>query len=214
MAIVTSGIAQGFSGKVGKLKFTQNADGTTTVGEIGKARTTPFTPNEIANQQCTRVCNDFMKPIKDYIYVGYELEAKARKQNQNNAMVADLKKNSLIKDYPNTRIDFANALVTKGDLTPPINAAVSVNEFGLTFVWDKESTEDGMHFTDQVMTLAYFPTLAKARFMTAGAQRNMGKDMLVLSGIEQGNIVEIYISLIKANRKRISNSVYLGQLIW
>lgn len=214
MAIVTSGIAQGFSGKVGKLKFTQNADGTTTVGEIGKARTTPFTQNELANQQCTTVCNEFMKPIRDYTYVGYELEGKKRKQNQNNAMMADLKRDSLIKDYPNTRLDLRKILVTKGDMLPPVNAAVSLNEFGLTFVWDKESTEDGMHYSDQIMTLAYFPTLKKARFMTGGAQRNMGRDMLVLSGMEHGNIVEIFISFIKANRKGISNSVYLGQLIW
>lgn len=214
MAIVKSGIALGFSGKVGNLIFSQQANGTTTVSGIGKVRTTPFTANEIANHQCTSVCNQFIKPIKDFISVGYELEAKRKGQNQHNVMVTDLKQNSLIKDYPNTRIDFSKVLVTKGSMLPPENAAVSINEFGLGFTWDTEITVDGMHYSDQVMTLAYFPTLGKARFMTGGAQRNIGKDMLVLSGIEQGNMAEIYISLIKANRKEISNSVYLGQLIW
>lgn len=214
MAIVKGGAAQNYSGKVGDVTYSQQKDGITTVRQTPVPSEAPPTVKQLSTRRDTTICSDFLKPIKEFIDVGYELQSRLGKQNQNNTIVSHIRHQALTGVYPNRRIDFSKVFVTKGQMQPPQNAEVTLTEFGLSFTWNPEARIKGIHYSDQVMMLAYFPELEKANYMTAGAQRHQGKDLLVLNGIPHGNIAEIYISFISNNRKSISDSVYLGQLIW
>lgn len=214
MAIVKEGIAQGFSGKVGNLEFSRQKDGSTRVRQVPVASDKPPTVKQLSVQQDTKNCKNFLNPLKDFVDVGYELAGKIRGISAYNSIVSQVRMFTLTGEYPNRRIDFSKVLVTKGQMQLPEDATVTLTEFGLAFTWNTETEAKGIHYSDQVMMLAYFPELEKAKYMTAGAQRHQGKDLLVLNGIPHGHIAEIYISFISDNRKSISDSVYLGQLIW
>ncbi|HEY0175444.1 MAG TPA: DUF6266 family protein [Pedobacter sp.] len=213
MALVKSGIAKGFSGKVGNIIFSQQKNGTTTVREKPETIEKPATLKQLSSRQDMAVCNAFLKPLKSFILTGYALQAEQEKGNQHNSMVSYLMLNALTGEYPDRRIDFSKVLVTKGKMQQPEDAAVNLNESGFSFSWNPKTTDD-LHYSDQIMMLAYFPELQRAEFRTAGAQRHQGKDLLFLSGIKKGYIAEVYISFITDDRKGISDSVYLGQLTW
>lgn len=134
--------------------------------------------------------------------------------NYYNAAAVNLRKNALSGVYPEISLDYSKLLVTKGKLNTPEDPAVRLDEFGVIFSWNTELRTREDHFSDQVMMLAYFPEINKARYTIAGAERHKGKDMLVLSGIEQGYTAELFISFIANDHRAISNSVYLGQITW
>lgn len=214
MGKVTGGLGIDISGSVGNLTFSKQADGSTTVKEKNGKSDIPLTVNQESVVRDTTITAAFMKPLTDFVKVGYELQAKIQKQNAYNTMVIHVRRDTLIGEYPKRMVDFSKVLVTQGKMEPPEDAVVALNEYGLSFSWNTEINNRGDHYSDQVMMMAYFPELKKTRYMTAGAQRNQGKDILMLSGIKRGYVAEIYISFIADNRKNISNSIYLGQLIW
>ena len=214
MSIVKHGPAMGFSGKVGKYVYSQQKNGTTTVSEVRSPNNKPSSEGQL-NVQCdTKITNITLKPIKSFIAVGYQLWAKKVRQNEYNAMSSHFRKDVLTGEYPERKVKFDEWLVTRGNLPSARDAKVLANEYGFEFHWNPGNEEKNTHFSDQVMLLAYFPELNNAEFTTAGAQRYRGKDQLVLTGIPKGTTAEVYISFITNDRRAISNSVYLGQLIW
>lgn len=214
MGLVKNGAAMGFSGNVGNLTYSQQADGTTTVREKSKPSSKPATDLQLASRQRTKLCAEFLKPISGFIGIGFRLEGKLKGMNANNAAASYLRNNSITGDYPDLGINYSKILVTKGEMEPPKNVGLSRSEFGFSFTWDTYAEDKGLYYTDQIMLLAYFPELAKAVYVTAGAQRRRGAEILTLSGINHGHTAEVYASFIEDNHKSISNSVYVGQLNW
>ena len=214
MGLVISGIAKGFSGNVGNLTFSQQEDGTTTVRSRPGKSSKPPTVLQLSTRQDVSVCSQFLKSVKDFLEIGFRLEAKFKGGNQYNAAASFTRKQAITGEYPDRRIDYSKVLFTKGEMPAVQNAKVSLDERGFSFTWDPEAHLDGTHFSDQVMLMAYFPELNKAVYMTAGAQRFRGNDLLMLSGMKRGYVAEVYISFIQDNHKNISNSTHLGQLNW
>jgi len=214
MGIVNSGDAKHFRGKVGDKVYYTLADGRTAVRSLAMAGTKPFTVNQLTVQQKVAVCADAHRALEGFIRFGYQLLAKDTKSNYYNTFVKHLHNRILTGTYPDVRIDFKQLLVTQGSLPAAENVTVQLHESGLVFNWKPESAGREAHYSDKVMLLAYFPLLDKACYTISGAQRQLGKDMLLLTGIEHGHVAEIYLSFIENNHRNISNSIYLGQLNW
>lgn len=214
MGKVTGGVAMGFSGKVGDVIFSQHEGNETRVRSVPAPSTVPPTAKQLGNRQEIAVNSAFIRTVKDFVAIGFALEGKREKINGCNAATRYNRKNSFTGGYPERRIDFSKVLMTKGQMPAPAGAAVSRNEFGFIFTWDTADDERGVHYTDQVMLMAYFPELGKAEYLTSGSQRSRGTEILALGRIATGHIAEVYLSFIEDNRKSISDSVYLGQLSW
>lgn len=214
MAIVKSGPFMGFSGTVGNITYSVQPDGTTVAKTKNGKSSTPPTIRQEATQADTDIFAQFMKPFKEFALVGYDLEAKAKRQNHNNVMVMANRKNSLQGVYPNRSVDASKVLITKGSLPVATETAVTMTASGLAYTWSTEILPDSTHYSDQVIMLAYFPELNEARYITAGSQRYLGKALLNLDGIKRGHTAEVYISFITDDRRNISNSIHLGQLTW
>lgn len=212
--IVKGGILAQVSGKIGDFSVHQQQIGPPTLQKLPEKRTTPFSQAEIDQQKPMKVWNAFLKPIKDFIDIGYEIEARRHKSNPHNVIVIQLCDYALYKDGRNTKVDYSRVLVTKGKMNPPRDITAEVQDAGFMISWDKEIKYDGEHFTDQVMVLAYSTETFEARFINAGAERIEGKHFLAMHGIEKGKVVHIWVAFIQNNRKSISNSVYLGQMQW
>lgn len=213
MAKVKSGPGVGLSGTINGMTYTQQPDNTTTVSTPAGPRTKPLSVAQLSVLMDTAICSLFVKPIPYFIKVGFELET-TPSLNANNIAVPYLRKHALTGVYPDRRIDYSKVLLTRGKMPPPKNAAVSVTDVGFSFTWDPSIEVAGTFYTDQVMLLAHFTALEEAVYVTGGAQRNKGTDLLVPNGIKRGTTAEIYISFIADNRKSISNSVHLGQVNW
>jgi len=180
------------------------------IGEI----TGPPSLLQLMGQLATKIVCAFMAPLKPFFNIGYELIAKKNKSSQHNEAYSYHRKNAIKGVYPDLEIDYEKVVMTTGTMPLPPNPTVEITEEGLTFRWDQELEIFGAHWTDQVMLVAYFPSLAKAVYLTAGARRNQGVEHLPLTGIENGNFVETYFSFIADDRTRIATSVYTGRLFW
>ena len=214
MAIVTSGPMVGFSGSVGGFTYYILPDGRTCVKRKNSKSSVPPTPLQIANRADTAMVSKFMKSFKEFISVGYQLEAKKNHQNPHNMMVRYIRKHAIEGVYPNRKINIAKVLVTNGKLPSAAETSVTVNEQGLTFKWSTELVRKLSHYSDQVMMLAYFPKIQETAYVLAGAQRHVGTDMLNLTGIKKGTAAEVYIAFITNDHTGISDSIYLGQYDW
>jgi len=214
MAIVTSGPFVGFSGTVDGITYYPLPDGRTCAKRKNRPSSKPPTALQLVNRADTALVATFMKSFKEFISVGYQLEAKKNHQNPHNMMVKYIRKNAIEGVYPNRRVNVSKVLVANGDLPGAAETSVTVTEQGLTFNWSTELVPMLSHHSDQVMMLAYFPEIQETAYVLAGAQRYLGTDFLHLTGIKRGIKAEVYISFIKNDHTGISDSVYLGQYNW
>lgn len=212
MAKVTGGEGLHFRGRIGN-KVYYLLNGETVCREIGIKPEKPATQKELTAREGTKLCADFNNSAKDFLRVGYHLAGEAEKKNYYGIFRRHFQ-TVLTGTYPGRRIEYQNLLVSQGEMPIVEDAAVVIIEAGLSFSRNPNSQVRGMHYTDQVMMLAYFPDLDKTRYMIAGAQRHHGQDILVLNGIARGQVAQVYISFIEDNHKSLSNSTYLGELIW
>jgi len=214
MAIVTKGPYLGFSGTVDGLTYYQLPNGKTVVKRKNGKRTKPAAPGQLPIMNDTAICAQFMKPLKEFVKIGYDIEAGILQDNPNNAMVKHIRKNAIVGEYPERKIDFSKVLVTKGLMPAPEVIATEVTEEGIAIHWDTSLIPKKTFYSDQVIILAYFAALGESRYISGGAQRHLGSDLLILEGIEKDAEMEIYIAFVSDDRKNISNSVYLGQFSW
>ena len=213
MAKVKSGIGLGLSGTIGGVTFCQQPDGTTSVRNKQKKSDLPRTTGQLSTAMDTSLISGFFKPISYYIKVGFELETKPG-LNANNIAAPYFRKHAITGIYPDRMIDYSKVLLTRGKMPPPKDATVTVTDVGFAFTWDTSIELPGMHFSDQIMMMAYFTERKKAVFVSGGAQRYTGQDLLVPNGITRGTTAEIYVSFIASDRTSISDSIYLGQVNW
>ena len=214
MAIVTSGPMVGFVGTIDNITYYTLPDGRTCAKAKNGPRTIPPTRQQLANEADTKLVAKFMKSFKEFISVGYQLEAKKVHQNPYNMMVKYIRKNAIEGTYPNRRINITKVLVANGDLPAASETSVAVTEKGLTFKWSTELVRKASHHTDQVMMLAYFPEIQHTEHVLGGAHRFTGTDVLNLTGVKKGVVAEVFISFIADDHSSISNSIYLGQFNW
>lgn len=214
MAIVTSGPYVGFSGTVDGITYYTLPDGRTCAKKKNKKSTKDPTELQKAVRADTKIVSEFMKPFKDFIAVGFQLEAKKVGQNAHNMMAKYIRLNALEGVYPNRKVNLSKVLVTNGVLSLPVETSATMTGDGLAFSWSTELVSKNSHYSDQVMMLAYFPELQETRHVISGAQRYAGADVLPLAGIKKGYTAQVYISFITNDHTSIANSIYLGQFNW
>lgn len=201
-----------FRGRVGNLVFYVNK-GQNVVRSIG-VRTKPYSPTELSIQQDIAIVNKFLKPIKRHYTLGFELEAAGTKANAYNLAIKYNKKH-ITGTYPNRYIDPSSALVTKGNLPVTADISFRATPEGVAFSWDPTVLPEGCRLDDQLMILFYACKESKyyCTFSSfAGAKRSAGYEHIDLIPFLRKKNLSIYVSFISDNRKRISDSVYLGEI--
>jgi len=214
MAIVTNGPFVGFSGTVDGITYYLLQDGRTCAKKKNKKSTVLPTLLQLANRADTAMVSKFMASFKEFISVGYQLEAKKNHLNPHNVITRYIRKHAIEGVYPNRKINIAKVLFTNGKLPAANENSVVMTEKGLIFNWSTELVGKLSHYSDQVMMLAYFPEIKESAYVLAGAQRSVGTDFLPLDGVRKGISAEVYISFITNDHAGISDSIYLGQFNW
>ncbi|MGY0040795.1 DUF6266 family protein [Pedobacter sp. NJ-S-72] len=212
MAIVTNSYLGTFTGKIGRMVI-YPLNGQIIARGIGFSNK-PATINQLTARTGIKKLNIFFRDIKDFINIGFELEARGTTSNESNMAIKYNGKH--IKGvYPDVEIDFEKIVVTKGVMPVVKNAKAKIIATGLKVTWDSQSDEKGMRKDDQVLLLAYFPgKIVKTRVFTSEVRRADGKYTFKLDRDAVMPNAHIYLSFISDNCKSISDSQYLGEMTW
>ncbi|MBB6498986.1 DUF6266 family protein [Pedobacter cryoconitis] len=213
MAILIKDAKNVFVGRVGNT-VSYSLNGQIVKRTIGKS-TKKATVSQLSARQQTTVIAKFLNSVLDYINIGFEFEAKRfRTKNAHNLATSYNRRNAIAGTYPDQHINFSKALLSKGKIPVANNISVKVIENGLEFSWDRDSSPSGMKPDDRVMLMAYSPEKKRAICITSGAERSEGAEILVITEFKAPLVLETYVSFISADYKKISNSLYTGQVLW
>lgn len=168
----------------------------------------------LKSRQVTALTTALLKPVKEFLTIGFHLEGKLNLQTYYTVASSYNRLNAISGSYPDQQIDFAKVLFSQGKM--PVISGVLVNraEKGLTFKWDVGFIATGIHQNDQVMLMAYDPKKRGTQFQLNAGRRSAGEAFLPIRKRKKPLLLETYISFISESRKSVSNSVYVGQIVW
>lgn len=208
MGKISQGILGGISGKVG------NVVGASWKG-IDYLR---IKPTNVANPRTVGQVNQrtkftatlgFLQPNLEFIKIGFKNYAV--KKTAFNVAMSYVLKNAITGIEPDFEVDYGLALLSRGTLAPALNGSTDLTTPGeVSFSWDDNSTDGNALATDKAMLLVYNPAKKASIYTLAGAERSTGMDNLVIPPTYAGDTVELYISFISEDGKKVSDSVYLG----
>lgn len=213
MATIPNSFFGSFRGRIGNQVF-YLLRGVMVARGIGKSDKPP-TLNQLIQRSRVGLTTGFLKSIKTYINLGFELEAKGTTSLPFNKASSVNSQRIVVGEYPEHRLDLSKAQLTKGNLPVLKDAAVTMVSEGLQFTWDPVFYADfGEYWQDQVMLMAFCEENNQSYKSYAGAIRQLGKDLLQLPSSGAEGTFHVYISIIADDRKRISDSLYLGTVKW
>lgn len=213
MAIALNGPQGHLNGKVGKLVFYM-LNGVPVVRLVGR----PGKPSkaQLANHSTMAVTSKFLRNMKDFIKLGYGLQAKGTPQNAHNLATAYHKKHALTGVYPDIKIDYSKVLLSQGTLSAADDLKIIKTETGLEISWNpaygKTYGTDDKHYDDSVMVMLHFPESDAARDYLNVARRSEGRCFIHLGEKQLNQQIEPYIAFRSADGEKISDSTYLGNL--
>jgi hypothetical protein len=208
MGKISQGILGGLSGKVGNV-IGGNWKGIDYLRIKPSSVANPRTEGQVNQRNKFTISLEYLQANKDFIKVGYK--AFATKKTEFNAAMSYVLKNGIIGTFPNFNVDYSTALLSRGNLSSPLNASVDLltaNE--VTFNWDDNSTDGNASTTDRSMIVAYNPSKKESISLLDGAQRSATTQTLTLPTSYTGENVQLFMAFISLDGKIVSNSVYLG----
>lgn len=211
MAKANMGAWDGFIGRVGNT-VTYIRMGKVVKRKIGVS-TKPPTTKQLKYRQKVKITNEFISPVKEYIQFGMKPEGLAENKTPNDLMLSHTLSNGIKDEYPNQKIDFTKVQFSKGSIKETPGLQVNLNEDGLEFTWNTGIIPGNFRHDDHLMVLVYFPERKSADFETHAARRSVGKYQFSLLKNETPTVMETYVSFMSSDQKRVSDSVYLGQII-
>jgi hypothetical protein len=207
MAISPYGPHGPLIGKVGNL-VSYILNGQVVTRTIGHKRT-KHSRDQLANYQSMAVTMRLLKNMTAFINSSFEIEARGTVKNQHNLATSYNKKQALKGEYPNISVDYSKVVLSYGDLEIAQDLKMVKTDTGIQISWD---TQEGLAH-DMVMILVYHPVDGTSRNYINACRRDAGSHFIPFEEEERlQEQMEIYICFKSANGKRISNSVYLGNL--
>jgi len=209
MGKINQGIRGGLSGQVG------NVIGGTWKG-IDYLRikpssvANPRTEGQVDQRSKFSTVLRFLQPMTDFLRVGFKLYA--NKMTQFNAAMSYNLNNAITGSYPNFMIDYANALVSRGNLVGAFNAAVASSGGLVEFTWDDNSGSGNAQPTDKALLVVYNPEKDESIYDEAGVERTATAQSLGMPASYVGDDVEAFIGFISEDGKSVANSVYIGSV--
>jgi len=199
----------GFTGKRGNF-VTYYLNGVLVGRNIG-LRTVESTPGLEATWQANKLVTAFLKPVKEFIDLGFELEAKKAHSFKYSRAYSCVRTESIVGIYPDQGIDFSRVLLSRGKMKMATDVKAGIKGNSIEFSWNPTLVPNATLANDQVMLMAYFPESMEAEYLIHGGKRGSGTAELVLPAYRNPVMMETYITFISADHKRISNSIYTGQ---
>lgn len=209
MAISKNSFSGPFKGKLGKMVF-YILNGQQVCRTIG--RQSKPSKKQLANQQAMAATMKVLKPLKDFIKPGFELQAKGTVWNSFNLATAYTKKHALQGEYPNISVDYNKLLLSSGTLPASNEISIVKTEKGVLLTWDNKNLLPGAWPDDLVMVVIYHPLAEEASVHLNAAKRQDGSCFIPVASQLLAEPIETFLCFKSADGERISDSVYVGNL--
>jgi len=211
MARLKGGILGGISGKIsdviGYIRYGKAFVKMKSLKPLKKR-----TEAQLAVQQKMKVVNAFINSMTAFVRIGFTLEAANKTHSANAAAKSYQLKNAVTGVYPSLVIEYAEALVCKGKMEPPVNASVAALGNGIQFNWEVSRQTEVYHNRSRVMLLVHAPGLGKSFYTLSGTRIMEKSDFMELPVNFKNQLVHAYIAFNADDQKLISNSVYVGSI--
>lgn len=209
MGTIKQGILGGFSGKVGTV-IGGSWKGISYMRGQAQNIKNPRTDGQMSQRAKFALALGFLKPITNLVRTGFKLYQ--HRQTAFNAAMSYTLANAISGAYPDYTLQFATALVSKGNLTPAANATAEAAGGNIVFSWEDNSGVGTAKQTDKALIGILNTTKGEAITETTGAERTAGTQTIVLPADWLGNEVQVYLGFISEDKKEVANSVYLGSI--
>jgi hypothetical protein len=211
MARIRSGILGPIHGKLGSI-----------VGAVWKQtaylRTMPTetksglkaTPAQIACREKFKFVQQWLVPFYAYVTVGFRNYAKDK--TEINAAFSKIYRYATVGVYPDLSIDYEKVVLTKGHLPGLNSVQVELAKPALLKLNWKQNHNDDSSTDDQVMLIVYNRELKIVDGFIGGCNRANLQCSLELNPKLIGKSLDVYVSVVSLNGKRVANSEYLGKV--
>lgn len=212
MAKLLKGILGPISGKLGPI-VGGSWKGIAYLREAPKAdrKKASRTPAQLANEMKFKFVQRWLVPFYPYVTVGFSGLAKGK--TELNAAFSAIYHQAVVGQYPNLTIDYSKVKISIGKL-PPLNKpriALASPDI-LEIAWQQNVRVDAL-FDDQLMLVLYNADLKKADGFIGGVKRAALRHSFKIDPEFVGKELEVYLSITSADRKKISNSLYMGRVV-
>jgi len=210
MGKFSKGILGGFSGKVGNV-VGGNWKGIDYMRSKSSFKNLNPSEAQLSQQLKFGLCIRFVQSMSGLLELSFNSFA-VKKTGVNSALSYTLK-NAVTGTYPVFSIDYAAALVSRGDLTNVLAPSIVMGAGSLlVFSWTDNTGVGVAKATDKAMPAAYCPELNQTIFITAGASRNAITEILNLAAFS-GKTVQTYLGFISEDGKSVASSIYTGSVL-
>jgi hypothetical protein len=207
MGKYNEGILGFFRGKVGRV-IGSVVRGVHYMKGLGDVRTDNPTPTQLDQRLKFALMTAFMKPLRTLIQSGF-LTTKTGPTALNLALSANLK-HAITGISPNFTINYEKFIFSTGDLFKAVGGGLTTKDNAkLEFSWELTGN---MAPTDQATLMVYNPAQRTYVTLPAAAPRSALKYSLQLPTDFANQIVHGWICFVSADKKSVSDSVYLGSL--
>jgi len=210
---IGKGLNGQFIGKIGRVVYYM-LNGQYVSRTIGEYNGKPSKKQQ-ANFQAMTVTMDFLRCIKDFVKVSFELEARGTTKNAHNLATSYIKKQALQGEFPNLSIDYSKVVLSNsnGKVSTAEDIHLAKTEEGVVVSWNPgEKTWYRGAEEDGVMILLYFPGVKTSRMYFNATKRSAGKYFIPLNKSLLDQPMEAFMCFRSADATEISDSMYVGNL--
>ncbi|SDL15659.1 hypothetical protein SAMN04487898_115142 [Pedobacter sp. ok626] len=170
------------------------------------------TQAQIASREKFKFMQEWLVPFYSYVTVGFKNHAKDK--TEINAAFSINYKLAIVGVYPDLSIDYSKVVLSKGYLPGLFNAEVqfSANTEELELTWLQNYNDDSS-LDDLLILTVYNRELKIVDGFIGGVRRADLKCSLKLNPKLIGRSLDVYVSLISLNGKKVANSEYLGRVV-
>ena len=171
--------------------------------------TKPRSLLQLAGNQRLTVVNEFLKPIKGLINIGFKFKAQGSTKHQYNIATSYNMINAIKGEYPFLSMDYSKAKVSSGNLKPVSNLTAEIDEEFLKLAWAYDKKSDFDVRNDRAMILLVFADKSDPIYLLSGSLRSEGIQIIDVGLQMLSQPFNLYVSFLAEDRDSVSDSQYL-----
>ena len=210
MAKINLGIFGPISGKIGALV------GSTWMG-IPYLKKAPIvkaaakrSPAQKANNQKFTYVNEWLIPFHAYLKIGFN--SLAIRQTAIGAGLSAVYKTMFTGTMPDINIDYSKMMISSGSLRGITEVSISCVDGNHIFLEWNDNPGNTAKFDDQVILALYSEEMQSTDGFLFNVSRADKKHDFLLQEEMTGKALHAYIAVVSFNRKKASDTIYLGQI--
>ena len=209
MARLKQGILGPVSGSVGTIVGSSWKDTDYIRSKSTKPKGDP-SPLQLDNQYKFSAVINFVSTMTELL--NQTFSKYANNMSESNAAFSYNYQNAITGTSPDYSIDYAKALVSRGDLPNASGVTATVTNKIVHFTWTDNSGLGMAQATDKAVLVAYCKNYNLNLYSIGSAARSAKAGLLDVSNFS-GFTVETWIAFLNEDGSMASNSIYTGELI-